>query len=278
MENEIFYWLEGYYILKRNELEEEIKIKKDFDMIVSKLSEDIECVNIYPLGDVHIGSAEFSQGLFDKWMKMVSDDVNGYVVIIGDMIDNGLKNSKTNVYEATMRPRDQKEWLRKALSPIKHKILGACRGNHEIRSTLESDDCPLYDVMSKLDLEDLYRENMAFLKVNLGYRNRDRQFSYTIVLAHGGSKAKTSKFGYAIDGMDILVTGHTHSPESNFPTKVIMDTKNEVVKLQDYAHIVVPSFAEFGGYALRGMYMPQSNKFPIIRLDGEKKGVEIKWV
>lgn len=253
-------------------------LQKDFDLIVKKFPTDIKNINIYPLGDVHIGSEDFSHELWSKWIKMVKADETGQVVIIGDMVDNGLKNSKTNSYEATMRPREQKEWLKRELYPIKDKIIGACRGNHEIRSTLESDDCPLYDVMAKLDLEGIYRENMAFLKVNLGYKNSERQFSYTMVLAHGGSRGKATKFGYAIDGMDVLVTGHTHTPESNFPSKIIIDSKNEIVKMQEYVHVIVPSFAVYGGYALRNMYMPQGNKFPIIKLNGEKKGVSILWV
>jgi len=239
---------------------------------------DCKGINIYPLGDVHIGSEDFSTKMWSNWINVVKNDDKGYVVIIGDMVDNGLKNSKTNSYEATMRPREQKEWLKNELEPIKHKILGACRGNHEIRSTLEADDCPLYDVMAKLNLEDLYRENMAFLKINLGERNRDRQFSYTLVLAHGGSRGKVTKFGYSVDGMDVLVTGHTHTPESNFPSKIIIDTKNEIVKMQEYVHVIVPSFATYGGYALRNMYMPQGNKIPIIKLDGEKKGISLLWI
>ena len=253
-------------------------MKDDFSMILHKLDTGLEQANIYPLGDLHIGSKEFDGILWNKWKQMVLDDPNGYVVIIGDLLDNGLKTSKTYSYEATMRPWEQKEWLKKELKPLKDRILGGCRGNHEERSVNLGDDCPMYDVFAKLDIEDLYRENMAFMKVSLGEKNSERQWSYGIVLAHGASKSKTDKFSYAIDGMDVFVTGHTHQPATYFPSKIMMDLRNDKITERSMVHVVVPSFVKTGGYGLRGMYMPQGKKIPIIKLSGTQKEVTMEWV
>lgn len=251
----------------------------DFVLIKHKLSEELPYINVYPIGDLHIGSGNFNEKSYKRWKEHVINDPYGKVVIVGDMIDNALKTSKTNSFEATMSPFEQKLWLKDELEEIKDKILGATQGNHEYRSNIVADVCPLYDVMAKLDLEDLYRPNMAFLKINLGRRNADRQCSYTIVLAHGASKNKTKNFIYSIDGMDIFVNGHIHEPNSGFPSKIVIDSKNEVVTMRDFTHVVVPSFQGLGGYVLRGMYMPQSSeKFPILRLDGQVKEVSVQWI
>lgn len=251
----------------------------DFQMIVHELSEELEYVNLYPIGDVHIGSPDFDLEQWVKWKKMVTADPNGYILMIGDMVDNGLKLSKTDSYSATMRPRDQKQWLTEELKPLSDRILGACQGNHEIRSSKESDDCPLYDVMAKLDVEDYYRESMAFIKINLGKKRSDRQWSYGVVLGHGASANKVKNFSYSVDGMDVLVTGHTHDARSHFYNKIVMDTKNNVVRLVGYTHLVVPSFQKLGGYALRAMYLPQDHrKIPVIRLSGTNKEVEVHWL
>lgn len=255
-------------------------MRNDFEMVVHKLDKDIDSINIYPLGDLHIGSENFDERAWQKWKQVVLNDVSGYIVIVGDMVDNGLKNSKTNSYGAALRPREQKEWLKRELEPLKDKILGACRGNHEERSVNDTDDCPLYDVMAKLDLEDLYRENMAFVKVSLGYKNKERQYSYNLVLAHGGSKSKVDKFGYAIDGMDAFITGHTHSPASDFPAKIVIDPRNETVGMSSFVHITVPSFQKAGGYTLRALYAPQqdANRIPILTLKGYEKGTVLTWI
>lgn len=250
----------------------------DFKLVSHKLSDKLPYVNIYPLGDLHIGSANFSQDSFNRWKKAVMADPYGYVVLIGDMMDNGLKASHTNSYDATMSPRQQKDWLYNEFEPIKDKIVGAVQGNHEHRSTIMTDSYPLYDVLDKLGIGEVYRKNMCFVKLNLGKRTKCRQCSYTLVLAHGNSKTKTQKFSYSIEGMDALITGHIHSPDSAVPSKIVIDNNNEVVRMRDFVHLVVPSYQALGGYALRGMYMPQSSKaIPVIRLSGTEKHMSVIW-
>lgn len=251
----------------------------DFQMIVHELDEDLEGINIYPLGDLHIGSENFDEEHWENWINIVKNDPKGYVVMIGDLMDNGLKNSKTNPYRATMPPFEQKRWLADQLYEIRDKILGMCQGNHEHRTQDLVDVCPLYDVCAKIDKEHLYRENMAVLKISLGKKNKDRQWTYSIVLMHGASRNKTDKFSYAIDGMDVFVTGHIHQGSSRFPAKLVIDPRNNNVTRKGFAHVVVPSFASMGGYALRGMYLPQDHtKIPVIKLSGLEKKVRIEWI
>lgn len=251
----------------------------DFDLIVKKFGVDVETVNVYPLGDLHIGSTEFNLDNWNRWSKAVQADPNGVVILVGDMMDNGLKNSKTNSYAQTLQPFQQKKLLVELLEPISDKIVLSLQGNHEYRSVYLTDDCPLYDALARLWIEDTYRENFGFLKISLGKKNAERQFTYTLAVAHGKSKNKNEKFAYAIDGMDVFITGHTHQPASSFPAKIVIDPYNEVVKMRGYKHVSVPSFQNFGGYALRDMYMPQDGTvFPVITLNGTKKEVIVKWI
>lgn len=253
-------------------------IENDFKMIVHKLDPDIGGINLYALGDTQIGSPNFNPELLKNWVKMVKNDPKGYVVLVGDMINNAVKSGKSLMYSEKMRPFDQKMMLIEELRPIGDKLLGAVRGNHEKRSVKDVDDCPLYDAMMALGKEHLYRENAVFMKLNVGQRTKEKQVSYTVVLGHGVSSTKTKKFAYAIDGMDLFITGHTHDPQSNFPAKIVIDSHNEVVRTVGFTHIIVPSFDEFGGYVLEGMYMPQdSAKFPVVALNGKIKDLEVTW-
>lgn len=253
-------------------------MKSDFELIKWKLSEDLDYVNIYPLGDLHVGSEQFKYDTWGKWKKMVMGDENGLVVMVGDLMDIALKTSKTNSYEATLSPHEQKEWLYCELKDMKEKILGVTQGNHEYRLNIAGDACPLYDVMARLQLEDLYRRNMAFVKLNFGKKNKERQYSYVLTMAHGASKSKTDKFKYVLEGVDVLFTGHIHDAGNSFPAKIVVDSHNEVVRKVGYKHIVVPSFLDYGGYALRDMYLPTDGTvFPVVRLSGTEKKVEISW-
>ena len=253
-------------------------MKNDMELIVHKFGTELDGITVYPMGDLHIGSPEMNWEIFDCWLEQVGNDPTGYMVLLGDIFDNALKGSKTNSYESSLRIRDAKDKLERKLRPITEKILAAIPGNHEYRSIMASDSCPLYDVMARLRLEDLYRENMAFIKILVGQRTVDRQCSYTLTLVHGGSKTKANHFGYAIDGLDVLVTAHTHEPLSRFPSKIVIDSHNGVVRQVGFAHVVVPSLLSYGGYVARTMYAPQDyTKFPRILLSGKTKEVSVLW-
>ena len=254
-------------------------MNNDLRLIVHKFDKDLEELHIYPIGDTQIGSAHFNQTLCNSWLKRVENDPLGKIVIVGDMLNNGLKCSKTNVYKEVMNPEQAKEQLYSILLPVKDKILGVVTGNHELRSVNETSSDPLKDVLWKLGLENLYNENLTFLKINFGKNTHSRQSSYTMLLAHGVSKTKTENFAYTVDGLDIMVTGHIHSPKSSFPAKIVIDSRNELVSLVGFTHIVVPSFDQFGGYTARGLYSPQdSTKIPMIILSGKEKKVEVLWI
>lgn len=248
----------------------------DFKMIVVKLPMELSYINIYPIADAHIGSQEFNEQMFKKWLKTVQEDEFGYVTLAGDMLNNGIKNSKTNCYEETMRPSAQKEYLYEALLPIKGRILGACGGNHEYRAVKEVDSDPLYDIMCRLQISDRYRQNICFLKVNLGAtpKNKNKQVSYGIVLTHGASRNKHDKFINGIDGADIFISGHTHQNEYQQPSKLRMDMYNEMVRAVPYRKIICIPFQEIGGYAIRSEYMPNSiDEFQVLKLSGTTKKI-----
>ena len=242
----------------------------DFKLITHKF-EDSKHLNIYPLGDVHIGSKECDLELLKQWVEMVKNDPNGAVVIIGDMMNMGLRNSKSNVYEEVLNPMEQKELCYELLSPIADKILAGCSGNHEYRMVKEVGTNPLYDVFCRLRIEDRYRENACFLKVTVGKCGKNPN-TYGVVLTHGKSKKKDLDWTYSVDGCDLFVTGHTHLGTHQPCGKIRMDLTHEKVKVVGYQHVVAMPFQSYGGYAIRGMYTPNRlGQFQCVILDGESK-------
>ena len=253
-------------------------MENDFKLVQHKLPDTQPHVNVYPIGDLHVGSPNFNKKSFKRWKDAVTNDPYAKSVMVGDRLETGLQSSHTNSYDATLSPRQQKEFLLDEFAPLKDKVIGAVQGNHEHRSTIMVDSYPLFEVLDKLDIGHVYRKNMCFVKVNVGRRTTQRQCSYTLVLAHGGSSTKTKKFSYAIDGMDAFITGHIHSPDSAIPTKIVIDNNNGSVGFKDFVHLVVPSYQELGGYTLRGMYTPQSSKvIPVLRLSGTEKHMSVIW-
>lgn len=251
-------------------------MKNDFIPVINKmpLSAHPNKLTVVPLADAHYGSQEFNETLWHRTVKRIQDDPDCFCVLVGDLIDNGLKNSLTNVYEATCSPRDQKEWLYNELLPIKDKILGAVGGNHERRTMKDADQDPLYDVMCRLNIDRVYRQNICFMQVCLTYhaadwqkgeKNRERvRYAFSFAITHGtgggqyiGSSAnRVQNFGMAIEGIDCLITGHTHKPVT-FPVTKLSFNNGAVVRKQ-FVVAVASSFLNYGGYPVQKLMVPAS--------------------
>lgn len=256
----------------------------DFDIIQHSFA-DRKDIIIAPISDVHLGSVEH---LADGWQAFVSQIKslpNAYVTLGGDLINNALKSSVSNVYEELMRPREQKRVMVEMLEPIRDRILCAVSGNHERRSGKDADDDPTYDILCKLDLEHLYRENMAFVKLQFGEQNGNgcTNPTYMFVVTHGsgggiltgGAVNRNERFGYVVDGMDCLIVGHTHKPWVTQPSKIKIDTHNNKVSIKPFKVVSSTSWLDYGGYAAQKMLLPSSHATQIITVCGNHKEIKV---
>jgi predicted phosphodiesterase len=252
----------------------------DFNMIIHKFPER-EDITIIPIADVHLGARECMEQEFIKFIDSIKDKPNVYLVLGGDLINNATRSSVTNIFEEIMRPADQKKEMSKILAPVAHKILAAVSGNHERRSGKDADDDPTYDILCKIDREDVYRENMAFVKFQFGdpAKNGENNPTYTIVVTHGagggaltsGAVLKGERFGYAIDGMDALIIGHTHKPFTTQPGKIVIDKYNNKVSVKPFKVINMTSWLDYSGYAAAKMLLPSSHCMHTLTLRGTRK-------
>lgn len=254
-------------------------IKSDFELIVHKLPDNIPYINVYPIGDVHVGSAEFDERQWETWVTHVLNDPYGYIVITGDMLNCAFKNSKSDVYADILSPQEQKEWLIEHLQPVKHRILGMCSGNHVQRATRELGYYPMYDIARELGIKNVYRENLMVIKVNYGRRNAERQHCCCICGHHGSTKNKLEKFELAVDNIDLFVTGHTHDPMFKSPAKICVDLHNENIIIRTFRSIVVNSFLKYGGYGVEKMYLPKCTEgIQYATFKGGSKRAELHWL
>lgn len=256
----------------------------DFEPIIHTFP-NRDDIKIYPIADLHVGSAQFDDAAWRDFVDKIQGEVHSYIVIGGDMMDNGIKSSVTNCYEATMRPSEQKKYLAKTLEPIKDKILCGTSGNHENRTVRECDDNPLYDVFCKLDIEDVFRENACFMFLRFGtpeMSGKDRP-TYSVMVTHGagggsmiGSGAnKVERFGSAVDGLDLLVTGHTHRPLTFPVNKIVIDPQNNKVSYKSFKCVTATSWLDYGGYPIRKMLTPTARELQEIHIAGKRKEIRV---
>lgn len=260
-------------------------LKTDFEMIVHKFDRPI---TIVPISDVHLGALEHNTKEWEAFCKTVLSDPNMYIILGGDLINNSVRNSVANPFDEVIRPREQKQKIVEYLKPLKNKILCVVSGNHEARTTKDSDQDITYDIMSKLDIEDLYRENACFMKVSLGERNSEKKpvASYTFCVTHGAGGGMTGsavnrneRFGSVIDGLDCLIVGHTHKGTVSKPSKIVIDPQNNKVSMKPYLVISMVSWLNYGGYALKKMLLPSNTSDPqkLKLVMSKDKRIEVTW-
>lgn len=187
-------------------------------------------------------------------------------------------------FEQTLRPRQQKKMMIEQLAPLRDRILCMVGGNHERRTTKDTDESPSYDIACKLDLEDVYRETAAFMKIQMGDSRGNGLTNpcYTFCVTHGAgssiyttnSAMRAERFGMAIDGMDMLIVGHIHKPQ-DFPVfKYVIDKYNNKVTKKPYNVFVCTSWMENGAYCLQSLMQPTGHSLSHFTLNGTKKEIE----
>ena len=240
----------------------------DFDMIIKSITSNND-VTLYPISDVHLGSLEHNRDEWIGFVRQIEKEENAYIILGGDLINNSTRSSVGNIFDEVMRPREQKKLMAMMLDPIKNKIIACVTGNHERRSVKDADDDPTYDIMAKLDLEDIYRPNAAFLKIQIGCKpNVHRSINtYTICVTHGAGGGiytgaavnRNERFGNVIDGLDCLIVGHTHKGTISKPQKIVIDPYNNKVTLKPFTVISMASWMSYGGYATQKMLLPSDH-------------------
>ena len=229
----------------------------DFTPIIHRL--DGRTIRVWACADAHIGAREADEGALRDFLSRIAQDPDSYLVLVGDLVNNGIKDSLTNVYHETMPPSAQIDKAVELLEPVKGKILGAVGGNHERRTTKAVDVDICHTILTLLGKGDLYRPNMAFVRIIL--RKGNTMTRYAIMLTHGKSRAKNEKFPAYIEGIDAAIFAHTHTPDVRMPASIRFGTNNKI-SVHHTVTMTACSWLKAGGYSLSGLYQPPAVSNP----------------
>lgn len=226
----------------------------DLEIITKRYGQDIKILRVYAIGDVHVGSREFNERAVKKKIEIVKNDPWGVLSLCGDLGDYGLKNSKTNVYQEVLTPREQQDYIYELFLPVAHKIIAAVPGNHEDRLVREVGICPLYDLCVLWGIPDVYRENMAITRLIFGKMKGSQQNTFVLLTTHGSTRNKHSKFISHFDGVDACISGHTHTPSYTPHGRIKVYGHGSRAVHVPYKEIVVDANLDVGGYGIKKEY------------------------
>ena len=243
--------------------------------IVCNLPKEIDYADIYFLHDVHFGSALFDERKWKHLKKKIKDNERAYVCWIGDLMENAIPGSKSDMFSQTHSPAQQKEWAAQELFDLSNKTLAVVSGNHCYnRTTKASGMFPMYDICMLAGVDEKYRNTIAFLDVGVGKSVKDgkKQIHYFGQLQHNAKDLKAIHSSDYTDGIDFFASGHDHEPKDKPRAKLVFDHHNKSIYKRNIECLNCGSFCKYGGYGSQNAYRPQSDKMYVLRIfSGEKK-------
>lgn len=248
-------------------------------VIIKEYPKDVPFLTLYPIADVHWGAAECMEQEFRAYIKRIASDPYAAVLLAGDLINNGIKSSKTDVYKEKYPPDLQKEMMVELLEPIKDKIVAGVSGNHERRTAKESCQDVMKDIFTALQIKDRYEPDAAFIKISLGEKSNKKPATYMIFLTHGAGGGGTlgagitKQDGYqlTIEGVDISISGHTHKPAKVPSARLVFDPRNNNIIKSNTLIFVATAWLDYSGYPVAAQMKPTAFYPDTITLYGDRK-------
>ena len=232
-------------------------------------------IKIVPFADWHLGSAQCDIPFVKQIIGEVKDDPIAYWYGGGDLMENALIGSKSDVYMQTMPPGDQMDYIVELLSPIKEKGLFTIAGNHEQRTMK----------MCGLRPEQLIAKQLGvpFLGFSVGavFQLSDCKSpsSFNCYFHHSwgggflkGSKVNASeKLQQVVRTADAVFTAHTHIASRVQSTWYDFGRKKMIEKTT-VSYIVGSALSYGGSYAEERGKPPASTEAIKVTLVGSTSG------
>ena len=246
----------------------------DYKPIIFNTSKEHKEVEVYFAHDVHYGSEQHDKKKWERFKKNLLTSPNKYVIFVGDLLENAIPGSKSDIMTQTASPQEQKEWVLEQFLELKDRIVAVTDGNHEHnRSAKAAGLYPVYDCCVMAGIQDRYRPNFAFVDIGVGEttKNRCGQVRYMGYCTHKAADLKKYCSADFVEGVDFMAYGHDHDPKSHPRAKLVYDSKVKSVTKRPIEVVNSGSFLWYGGYATRAGYRPSSDAMFKLTLNGSGK-------
>ena len=231
-----------------------------------KIENEENYLRLYVLSDLHIGDSLCDIKKIKEVVDFIKKDRNMYVILLGDILNTALANSKSDIYSEVMNISEAQKLAVELLSPIKDRILAMVSGNHENRVWRETGlDLSLW-MAEKLGCEDKYRLGGLALTVDFGKTPKNRKYRLKIFGQHGsrggrklgGPLSAVEEMDGIVSNADIYIMGHTHQSVQG-ERRVYQFNSQGNLEVQHKCYFNVPAFLKYGGYGYEKGYKPGSD-------------------
>lgn len=219
-----------------------------------------EEIEIYPVHDLHYGNECFDAHKWNELSKLILEKENRYVVFVGDLMENAVPNSKSDVFTQTATPREQQDFVESVFKQFADRTLAIVDGNHEYnRSTRMAGLYPLFSAACVARIDEKYRSAYAILDLGLG-SNGNRISRAVGYITHRAKDLKTFASVDTLEGFDFMLCGHDHDPKEHPRAHVRYNRQRHELSMHSIEQVNAGSFLSYGGYGVRLGLRPQSDK------------------
>lgn len=232
--------------------------------IVEITKPDWPYINLYAIGDLHIGDRNCDYKSANAMIDKAAKDPYAVVLGMGDWLNVATKQSVGKaVFDQNMDTTEQMKLAKKMFAPVKDKLIGLLEGNHEFR--LSKEGICVTDILAD-NLETEYLGYSVVINISVAGK------SYSVYATHGhgggGTKGgvinKLSKLSNIVIA-DVYLRGHSHQLlEFKEPIRLADPSTNRVVeKIRRY--VDTGSYLTYDdSYAEQANYTPSIIGSPII--------------
>jgi predicted phosphodiesterase len=228
----------------------------------------LEHLNVYPIGDLHIGATAHEGDRLSEWLKYIEETPGTSILNTGDNTNCALKTSVSESYDELMSVGDARKAQFQAFGPVADKIDAIIDGNHEDRVYRATGDSPNAAVAEALGIN--YSRSVCVVRYLVGDQ------SYDVFLRHGTSGGR--KIGGAINNLqdqenviqaDVYVSGHTHTQVA-FVKDIFTPDDDDGFQRSKRLFVCSASFVGYEEYAAKAGYVPAHIGAPRLYLDGRR--------
>lgn len=238
-------------------------------------------LNLLLLNDLHIGAPSADISLLDKAIKIAQDNrENTRILLNGDYIEGVTKQSKGSVYEQTMSPKDQVDFIVDKLEPVKDLIDGMTIGNHDWRIENETSIDVVEMIARYLGIRDKYLGSQGV--VGFAWN----KCLYTVDMHHGtgggGTVASVENNMKKLWKSDthIMYCGHWHKEFAKPIKRYAVDGYNKRIREEKRWMICGNTILNTAEYAKRGGFEESFPSQALVTLSGvpRNKGIDVNWI
>ena len=236
---------------------------------------DTPSFTIYPLGDFHYGSRQCDEAFIAQVIDEVRGNPLAYWVGMGDMMENALIGSKSDVYTQTVQPKEQIEHLVDMLKPIKDKGLFMIAGNHEQRTTRMVGLVPEQHIALMLGIPYAGFSCLAYFQSAssksphgfTAYFHHNTGGGYTA----GGKVNAAARLRQIVPTADATFTAHVHTT-SRMPVTWFECSYKSLLKRTGYDYTIGSALTWNESYAEEKAKRPASLEFIKVTFHGATRG------